>query len=64
MAVKQAFAHDGPALIDVVTNPLELIMPPKIKLEQAKGFSVWMMKAVLNGQANEIVELARTAFGR
>ena len=63
-AVKQAFAHDGPALIDVVTNPLELIMPPKIKLEQAKGFSVWMMKAVLNGQANEIVELARTAFGR
>ena len=62
-AVKQAFAHDGPALIDVVTNPLELIMPPKIKLEQAKGFSVWMMKAVLNGQANEIVELARTAFG-
>ncbi|MFZ0869727.1 MAG: ubiquinone-dependent pyruvate dehydrogenase [Rhodanobacter sp.] len=63
-ALKQAFAHDGPALIDVVTNPLELIMPPKIKLEQAKGFSVWMMKAVLNGQANEIVELARTAFGR
>ena len=63
-AVKQAFAHDGPELIDVVTNPLELIMPPKIKLEQAKGFSVWMMKAVLNGQANEIVELARTAFGR
>jgi len=63
-AVKQAFAHDGPALIDVVTNPLELIMPPKVKLEQAKGFSVWMMKAVLNGQANEIVELARTAFGR
>ena len=63
-AVKQAFAHDGPALIDVVTNPLELIMPPKIKLEQAKGFSVWMMKAVLNGQASEIVELARTAFGR
>jgi pyruvate dehydrogenase (quinone) len=63
-ALKQAFAHDGPALIDVVINPLELIMPPKIKLEQAKGFSVWMMKAVLNGQANEIVELARTAFGR
>jgi pyruvate dehydrogenase (quinone) len=63
-AIKAAFAHDGPALIDVVTDPLELVMPPKITIEQAKGFSVWMMKAVLNGKANEIVELARTAFGR
>ncbi|MGH8159945.1 MAG: ubiquinone-dependent pyruvate dehydrogenase [Rhodanobacter sp.] len=63
-AVKKAFAHDGPAVIDVVTDPVELIMPPKITVEQAKGFSVWMMKAVLNGQANQLVELARTAFER
>ncbi|WP_445147165.1 ubiquinone-dependent pyruvate dehydrogenase [Dyella sp. Tek66A03] len=63
-AVKQAFAHDGPAVIDVVTDPIELVMPPKITVEQAKGFSIWMMKSVLNGQGNEIVELARTAFGR
>lgn len=63
-AIAKAFEHDGPALVDVVTDPLELVMPPKITLEQAKGFSLWMMKAVLNGQANEIVELARTAFGR
>ncbi|MFM0129147.1 ubiquinone-dependent pyruvate dehydrogenase [Paraburkholderia sediminicola] len=63
-AIKEAFAHDGPALIDVVTDPLELVMPPKITVEQAKGFSVWMMKAVLNAQASEIVELARTAFNR
>ncbi|KAE8761485.1 ubiquinone-dependent pyruvate dehydrogenase [Paraburkholderia madseniana] len=63
-AIKEAFAHDGPALIDVVTDPLELVMPPKITVDQAKGFSVWMMKAVLNAQASEIVELARTAFDR
>lgn len=63
-ALKKAFEHDGPALIDVVTDPVELIMPPKITVDQAKGFSVWMLKAVLNGQANELVELARTAFSR
>ncbi|SOE95696.1 pyruvate dehydrogenase (quinone) [Burkholderia sp. D7] len=63
-AIKEAFAHDGPALVDVVTDPLELVMPPKITVEQARGFSVWMMKAVLNAQASEIVELARTAFNR
>jgi pyruvate dehydrogenase (quinone) len=39
-------------------------MPPKVTLEQAKGFSVWMMKAVLNGQGNELVELARSAWER
>ncbi len=63
-AIKSAFAHDGPAVIDVVTDPMELVMPPKITVEQAKGFSVWMMKAVLNGQGNELVELARSAWAR
>lgn len=63
-AIQSAFAHDGPAVIDVVTDRTELVMPPKITLEQAKGFSVWMMKAVLNGQANELVELARSAWER
>jgi len=63
-ALKRAFAHPGPVLVDVVTNPLELVMPPKINLEQAKGFSVWMMKAILNGRGNEVLELARDTFDR
>ena len=63
-AIEAAFKHDGPAIIDVVTDPLELVMPPKVTLDQAKGFSVWMMKAVLNGQGNELVQLARSAWGR
>jgi pyruvate dehydrogenase (quinone) len=61
---KSAFAPDGPAIIDVLTDPIELVMPPKVTVEQAKGFSVWMMKAVLNGQGNELVELARSAWAR
>ena len=64
LALASAFAHDGPAVVDVLTDRQELVMPPKIKLEQAKGFSLWMMKAVLNGQATEIVDVARTAFAR
>jgi pyruvate dehydrogenase (quinone) len=63
-SIAAAFAHDGPAVIDVLTDRQELVMPPKIKLEQAKGFSLWMMKAILNGQASEIVEVAKTAFSR
>jgi pyruvate dehydrogenase (quinone) len=63
-AITAAFAHDGPAVIDVLTDRQELVMPPEIKLEQAKGFSLWMIKAVLNGQANEIVNVAKTALLR
>jgi pyruvate dehydrogenase (quinone) len=53
-------AHDGPALLDVVTARQELAMPPKMELAQAEGFSLWMMKAVLDGRAKELIELART----
>jgi pyruvate dehydrogenase (quinone) len=62
--IAAALEHPGPVLVDVVTDPLELVMPPKITLEQVKGFSIWMMKAVLNGRGNELVELARNALDR
>ncbi|MBB6505721.1 pyruvate dehydrogenase (quinone) [Sphingomonas endophytica] len=58
-ALRAAFAHDGPALVDVVTEGLELIMPPKIKAEQAKGFSLYALRAVLSGRGDEVVELAK-----
>ncbi|KQN56854.1 MULTISPECIES: ubiquinone-dependent pyruvate dehydrogenase [unclassified Erwinia] len=63
-ALQQAFAHDGPALIDVVTAKEELAMPPEIKLEQAKGFSLYMLRAIINGRGNEVVELAKTNWLR
>jgi pyruvate dehydrogenase (quinone) len=57
-ALAEAFAHDGPALIDVVVNRMELSMPPTIKLEQAVGFNMWALKTVLNGRGNELIDLA------
>jgi pyruvate dehydrogenase (quinone) len=59
-ALKDAFAHDGPSLIDVVTNRQEVSMPPTIELRQALGFSLYMAKAVLNGRGDEIINLAKT----
>jgi pyruvate dehydrogenase (quinone) len=43
-ALRRAFAHDGPVLVDAVTAKQELAMPPKIALEQAKGFSLFLLK--------------------
>jgi pyruvate dehydrogenase (quinone) len=59
-ALREAFAHPGPALVDVVTDKHELSMPPTIELSQAKGFSLYMLRAILSGKGNEIIELAKT----
>jgi pyruvate dehydrogenase (quinone) len=63
-AIKETLAHDGPVLLDVVTAKQELVMPPKIQLEQAKGFSLYMLKAIINGRGDELVELAQTNLRR
>jgi pyruvate dehydrogenase (quinone) len=63
-ALRRALAHNGPVLVDVVTASQELVMPPSIKLEQAKGFSLYMLKAVMSGRGDEVIELARTNWLR
>jgi pyruvate dehydrogenase (quinone) len=63
-AVSRALSHAGPALVDVVVNRQELAMPPTIQLEQAKGFTLYMLKAVMSGRGDEILELAKTNLWR
>jgi pyruvate dehydrogenase (quinone) len=60
----EALAHDGPVLIDAVVNRMELAIPPKVTTEMAKGFTLYMLKAVMNGRGDELVELARTNLVR
>ena len=61
-ALRRALAHDGPALVQVRIATQELAMPPAIELEQVKGFSLYALKAVLNGRGDELVELAKTTL--
>lgn len=62
--IAAALAHDGPVLIDAVVSRNELAMPPTITAEMAKGFSLYMLQAVMNGRADEIVELAAANLWR
>jgi pyruvate dehydrogenase (quinone) len=62
--LKEAFQHDGPVIIDVAVNRQELSLPPKITFEQAHGFTIWMIKAVLNGNGNELIDVAKTNLFR
>ncbi|MDN6520835.1 MAG: ubiquinone-dependent pyruvate dehydrogenase [Yaniella sp.] len=58
-AVKEFLAHDGPAVLDVVTERAELTIPPTISAEQVKGFSLYALRTVLSGKGSELVDLAK-----
>jgi pyruvate dehydrogenase (quinone) len=58
-ALTDAFAHDGPVLVDVLSARQELAMPPKTTLDQAYHFGMFTMKAVLDGRATELIDLAK-----
>jgi pyruvate dehydrogenase (quinone) len=62
--IAQALKHDGPAVVEVFVARQELAMPPTITVEQAKGFSLFMLKAVLNGRGDEVIDLAKTNLFR
>ncbi len=61
--IRDVLAHPGPALLDAVTARTELSMPPKITLEQMKGFTLYMAKAIISGRGDEVVELGKTNVG-
>ncbi len=57
-AIAEILAHDGPALLDVVTARQELVMPPVTTLDEAHHFGIYMAKAVMDGRGKELVQLA------
>jgi pyruvate dehydrogenase (quinone) len=63
-AVERAFAHAGPALVEVIVNRQELSMPPTISAEQALGFGLYMLRAVMSGRGDEVIDLAKTNLFR
>ncbi|MGO2665710.1 thiamine pyrophosphate-dependent enzyme, partial [Mycetocola reblochoni] len=59
-ALSEAIAHRGPSLVDVVTDPRALSLPPEITGAQIGGFALAMSKVVLNGGVGEAVAMARS----
>jgi pyruvate dehydrogenase (quinone) len=63
-ALSDAFAYDGPAVVDVVTARQELSIPPAITAEQAKGFSLYAIRTILAGRSDELLDLVTTNVAR
>ncbi|WP_250305853.1 pyruvate dehydrogenase [Streptomyces sp. A 4/2] len=59
-ALKDAFKHKGPALVDVVTDPNALSIPPRISAEMVTGFALSASKIVLDGGVGRMVQMARS----
>ena len=62
--ITEALRHDGPALVEVTVPRQELSMPPTITFDQAKGFGLFMLKAVLSGRGDELIDLAKVNLFR
>jgi pyruvate dehydrogenase (quinone) len=63
-AIAEALAHEGPALVDVVVARQELTIPPAISAEQAKGFTIYAIRTILAGRADELLDLVTTNVAR
>lgn len=61
-AVQEFLEHDGPALLDVHTNPVELVMPPDPHLNQVTSTSLYAVKALLSGRGEEVKNLLLNNF--
>jgi pyruvate dehydrogenase (quinone) len=62
--IAQALKYDGPALVEIPVSRQELSMPPTITYEEAKGFSLFVLKAVLSGRGDEVIDLAKVNLFR
>jgi pyruvate dehydrogenase (quinone) len=60
-AMREWLSHDGPALLSVGINRMELVMPPEIEAGQVASSALFGVKAVLNGRLNEAVSFVRNA---
>lgn len=62
--LREALAHNGPVVVDAVVKRQELSMPPSIEAKQAAGFSLYALKALMNGRGSELLEVAKTNLFR
>ncbi|HYK77289.1 MAG TPA: thiamine pyrophosphate-dependent enzyme [Daejeonella sp.] len=58
----EAFQHPGPVLVNIMTDPEALAMPPKIEFDQVKGFAITMGKMILGGRMDEILATIQSNY--
>jgi len=62
LAISNALSYNGPVLLNILTNPNALAMPPKIEWEQIKGMTVSMTKLMLGGKMSEVFDTIKSNY--
>ncbi|MDY3127175.1 MAG: thiamine pyrophosphate-dependent enzyme, partial [Corynebacterium sp.] len=57
-AVREALDHDGPVLVEFITDPNALSIPPTLTMEQLLGFSKAATREVFDGGVGKMMDLA------
>ena len=58
-AIERAFAHPGPALLDITTDPDAVSAPPKATYEDARGFALAMPRMVIEHRGDQVFDLVK-----
>jgi pyruvate dehydrogenase (quinone) len=58
--IADALTYDGPVLIDAEVSRMGFPVPPGITADMAKGFTLYLLKAIMAGCGDELIDLART----
>ena len=61
-ALREALSYRGAALVNIMTDPNALAMPPKIEFEQVKGMALSMTKLILNGRMDEVLDTVKANY--
>jgi pyruvate dehydrogenase (quinone) len=61
-ALREALMYNGPALVNVFTDPNALAMPPKVELKQVKGMALSMTKLMLNGRMDDVIDTIKANY--
>lgn len=57
--LREVLGHPGPAVLDVVTDPNALELPPTLTVVQARALATSVTKTVLSGGVGDMLDLAR-----
>ena len=61
-SLKEAFLYNGPVLINVMTDPNALAMPPKVDLKMMEGMALSMTKLMLGGKFEEVLDTVKSNY--
>jgi len=61
-SLREALLYKGAVLVNIMTDPNALAMPPKVEFDQVKGMALSMTKLMLNGKMEEVIDTVKSNY--